>query len=67
MSARTVVEYRWFPAQDGSGLLGGICAETAQEARESGTHAEAHDFSGCRWVRVRLEYSLPPGMKVREG
>jgi hypothetical protein len=33
MSARrTVVEYRWFQVAEGCGLLGGICAESAQEA-----------------------------------
>ena len=55
-----VVEYRWFPASAGCGLLGGICAPSPKEAEAFNTHDK-----GCVLVRVRLEYVLPD--KLPEG
>jgi len=62
VSARRVVKYRWFPAKEGCGLLGGVCADSKQEAREWG-----QENADCDWVRVRFEYCLPVKVKVSEG
>ena len=53
------IEYRYFPSTPECGLLGGIVAESIEDA-ESWCPAELyHTHAGFKLVRVRLEYDLP--------
>jgi hypothetical protein len=56
---KKVVEHRWFPATSETGVLGGIVAETREQADRWSDPEIYSGHSGFTLVRVRLEYKIP--------
>lgn len=60
---KKVVEYRYFPSTPECGLLGGIVAESIEDAALWGAAENYSEHKGFRLVRVRMEYEHEPRPK----
>lgn len=56
---RKRVEYRYFPSTPECGILGGIVAESPEDAAAWGCDEVYSGHTGFKLIRVRMEYELP--------